>query len=108
VPAGCEFLWRLEMHFTAPFTHIIHVNFNIVDVNFVDETMDTERKIKIVESLSAFFTQDLRDKFQAMSPSKIGRPQPKELIVTRNSDALASSSSESSLSSPRSVMRESN
>lgn len=76
VPAGCEFVWRLEMHLAAPFSQLMHVEFSITEVHFTDDNMDMERKVKIIEALSAFFSNDLRDKYSTLSPSKIGLRPP--------------------------------
>lgn len=93
IPAGCEFVWRLEIHFVAPYAHISHVDFHISEVHFTDDTMDMERKIKIVESLSSFLSPALRERYASMSPSKIGVRAPLSREGSQSQDAAASSSS---------------
>lgn len=103
VPVGCEFVWRLEMHLSAPYSQLAHVDFSIIEVIFTDDNMDTDRKVKIIEALSAFFSNDLRDKYSTLSPSKIGLRPPNS---ARESPATASSSGpvSTSLTAPQHVV----
>lgn len=97
------------MHLVAPFIQLINVDFSIVDVTFTDESMEMDRKIKIVEGLSSFFSPELRDKYATMSPSKIGKvpssardgpASPSSSSSSTNDFAVYVPSSPSSISAP--------
>lgn len=64
------------MHLAPPYSQLVNVEFNIVEVAWTDDNLEMDRKIKIVEALSAFMSTELRDKYSSMSPSKIGLRPP--------------------------------
>lgn len=78
------------MHIATPFTQLLHVEFNIVDLVFMDDKMDAEKKAKLIDALSGFMNEALREQYATQSPSKQAKADSPDHIHNASQPAKSS------------------